>query len=128
MRLRLIAMVALFRWLTELCSVSIFVSWTSHGVTAGTRQCVPASGNRNALGESCPHQASERAQHDALIVIGLAVDTTQALIYSQIVLSFGFPFALIPLLEITSSPDTMTDMTNRGVTSALMFLVTSSEH
>ena len=60
----------------------------------------------------------------ALIVIGLAVNTTQALIYSQIVLSFGIPFALIPLLLITRTRETMTDMVNRRLTSALMLLVT----
>jgi manganese transport protein len=60
----------------------------------------------------------------ALIVIGMAASTTQALIYSQIVLSFGVPFALIPLLLITGSRDTMTDMVNRRVTTALMLLIT----
>jgi manganese transport protein len=60
----------------------------------------------------------------ALIVIRLAVNTTQALIYSQIVLSFGIPFALIPLLLITRTRDTMTDMANRRLTSALMLLIT----
>ncbi len=61
----------------------------------------------------------------ALIVIGLAVNTTQALIYSQIVLSFGIPFALIPLLLITRTRETMTDMVNRRLTSALMLLITA---
>ncbi|MDT5283930.1 MAG: manganese transport protein [Mycobacterium sp.] len=60
----------------------------------------------------------------ALIVLGLAVNTTQALIYSQIVLSFGIPFALIPLLLITRTRDTMTDMVNRRVTTTLMLLIT----
>jgi len=60
----------------------------------------------------------------ALIVIGLAVNTAQALIYSQIVLSFGIPFALIPLLLITRSRDTMTDMANRRLTNTLMLLIT----
>jgi manganese transport protein len=60
----------------------------------------------------------------ALIVIGSAVNTTQALIYSQIVLSFGIPFALIPLLLITRTRETMTDMVNRRLTSALMLLIT----
>jgi len=46
------------------------------------------------------------------------------LIYSQIVLSFGIPFALIPLLLITRTRETMTDMINRRLTSALMLLIT----
>jgi len=61
----------------------------------------------------------------ALIVLGMAVSTTQALIYSQIVLSFGIPFALIPLLLITRNRDVMTDMVNRRITTALMVLVTA---
>src|SRR5204863_2054307 len=34
----------------------------------------------------------------ALVVLGLGLDPTQALVLSQVVLSFGIPFALIPLL------------------------------
>ena len=37
-------------------------------------------------------------------------------------LSFGIPFALIPLLLITRDPATMTDMPNRRLTSTLMLL------
>ncbi len=63
---------------------------------------------------------------DCIIGLGLAglVNTTQALIYSQIVLSFGIPFALIPLLLITRSRDTMANMANRRIITALMLLVT----
>lgn len=39
----------------------------------------------------------------ALAVLGFGIDPTQALIVSQIGLSFGVPFALIPLAMITSS-------------------------
>ena len=60
----------------------------------------------------------------SLVILALAVNTTQALIYSQIVLSFGIPFALIPLLLITRDPRVMTDMVNRRLTSALMVLTT----
>ena len=34
----------------------------------------------------------------ALIVLALGVDPTDALVISQVVLSFGIPFALVPLL------------------------------
>jgi manganese transport protein len=61
----------------------------------------------------------------SLAVLALAVNTSQALVYSQIVLSFGIPFALIPLLLITRDPDTMTDMPNRQLTSTLMLLTTA---
>jgi manganese transport protein len=40
------------------------------------------------------------------------------------VLSFGIPFALIPLLLITRDPAVMTDMPNRHLTSALMLATT----
>ena len=60
----------------------------------------------------------------SLVILALAVNTTQALVYSQIILSFGIPFALIPLLLITRDPHTMTDMVNRHLTSALMLLTT----
>jgi len=60
----------------------------------------------------------------SLIVLALAVNTSQALVYSQIILSFGIPFALIPLLLITRDPATMTGMPNRRLTSTLMLLVT----
>jgi len=60
----------------------------------------------------------------SLIVLALAVSTSQALVLSQIVLSFGIPFALIPLLLITRDPAVMTDMPNRRLTSALMLATT----
>ena len=60
----------------------------------------------------------------SLIILALAVNTSQAMVYSQIILSFGIPFALIPLLLITRDPSTMTDMPNRRLTSTLMLLVT----
>ena len=58
----------------------------------------------------------------SLIVLALAVNTSQALIYSQVALSFGIPFALAPLLLVTRDRATMTDMTNRRITSLLMLL------
>jgi manganese transport protein len=60
----------------------------------------------------------------SLIILALAVNTSQALVFSQIVLSFGIPFALIPLLLITRDRNTMADMTNRRLTSTLMLLTT----
>ncbi|MQA73194.1 MAG: Mn(2+) uptake NRAMP transporter MntH [Solirubrobacterales bacterium] len=48
----------------------------------------------------------------ALIVLGLGVNPTDALVMSQVVLSFGIPFALIPLLLIARKRDVMGAMTN----------------
>ena len=38
----------------------------------------------------------------AFVVIGLGVDPSRTLILSQVMLSFGIPFALIPLVWFTS--------------------------
>jgi manganese transport protein len=48
----------------------------------------------------------------ALIVIGIGLDPTDALVGSQVVLSFGIPFALIPLLLIARKREVMGPMTN----------------
>ena len=43
----------------------------------------------------------------ALIVLAIGVNPTSTLILSQVVLSFGIPFALIPLVVLTSRRDVM---------------------
>jgi manganese transport protein len=60
----------------------------------------------------------------SLIVLALAVDPSQALVYSQIVLSFGIPFALLPLLLITRDRKMMGDMASHRPVSALLLLIT----
>ncbi len=60
----------------------------------------------------------------SLVVLALAVNTTQALVFSQIVLSFGIPFAVVPLLLITRRADIMGEGVNRRATTALMTAVT----
>jgi manganese transport protein len=55
----------------------------------------------------------------------LAVNTTNALIYSQIVLSFGIPFALVPLILLTRKRELMGEMVNRVRTSNIMWVVTA---
>lgn len=54
----------------------------------------------------------------ALVCLGIGVDPTRALIISQVVLSFGIPFALIPLVKLTSSPGLMGEHVNRPWTHA----------
>jgi manganese transport protein len=61
----------------------------------------------------------------ALIVLALPVSTGQVLIYSQVVLSFGLPFALVPLLAVTRDRAVMGDMVNRRATSLAMLVVTA---
>ena len=52
----------------------------------------------------------------ALVVLGIGVDPTSALVLSQVVLSFGIPFALVPLVLLTRRRDIMAGLTNRPVT------------
>jgi len=60
----------------------------------------------------------------SLVVLAVAADTTQTLVFSQIVLSFGIPFALVPLLLLTSRRELMRDMANRLRTNVAMVAVT----
>ncbi|TQL47472.1 manganese transport protein [Homoserinimonas aerilata] len=49
----------------------------------------------------------------ALIVLGLGVSPTWALVVSQVFLSFGIPFALVPLLRLTNDRSLMGEAVNR---------------
>jgi len=60
----------------------------------------------------------------SLVVLALAVNTSQALVLSQVVLSFGIPFALVPLLLATRDRRVMAEMTNRRLTNVTMLLIT----
>jgi manganese transport protein len=59
----------------------------------------------------------------ALVVLAIGVDPSQALVVSQVVLSFGIPFALAPLIRLTSDRSLMGDDVNRRVTTVLGWLV-----
>jgi len=48
----------------------------------------------------------------ALVVLGIGFDPTRALVLSQVVLSFGIPFALIPLVRFASSKTLMGEFAN----------------
>jgi manganese transport protein len=48
----------------------------------------------------------------ALIVLGVGLNPTDALVMSQVVLSFGIPFALIPLVLIARRRDVMRSLAN----------------
>jgi manganese transport protein len=54
----------------------------------------------------------------ALLVLLLGADPTTALVWSQVVLCFGIPFALVPLLWLTSRRDVMGGWVNRRGTTA----------
>ena len=55
----------------------------------------------------------------AFVVIGLGADPTHTLILSQVVLSFGIPFALVPLVMLSSRRDVMGQFVNKRGTTAL---------
>ncbi|MCW2510467.1 MAG: mntH, partial [Modestobacter sp.] len=59
----------------------------------------------------------------ALVVLGLGGDPTTALVWSQVVLCFGIPFALVPLLWLTSRRDLMGGWVNRRTTTLAGSLV-----
>jgi manganese transport protein len=61
----------------------------------------------------------------ALVVIGVGFSPTRALVLSQVFLSFGIPFALIPLLAFTSSGSLMGSLVNRRPMVAAAGLVTA---
>ncbi len=59
----------------------------------------------------------------SLVVISIGLDPTRTLVISQVVLSFGLPFAVIPLVLFTRRADIMGTLVNRRMTSALAVLV-----
>jgi manganese transport protein len=61
----------------------------------------------------------------AFVVIMMGLDPTRTLVLSQVVLSFGLPFAVIPLVVFTSRRRMMGVLTNRPLTIALAALVST---
>jgi manganese transport protein len=59
----------------------------------------------------------------SLIVLGIGTDTTDTLVISQVVLSFGIPFALIPMVILTSRSSVMGALVNRKLTTVAASIV-----
>ena len=59
----------------------------------------------------------------AFVVIGIGVDPSRTLVISQVVLSFGIPFALIPLVLFTSRRDVMGVLVNDRLTTVAATVV-----
>jgi manganese transport protein len=59
----------------------------------------------------------------SLIVILIGLDPTRTLVISQVVLSFGLPFAIIPLILFTRRRDLMGVLVNRRLTTTLSIAV-----
>jgi manganese transport protein len=52
----------------------------------------------------------------AFVVIAFGIDPSRTLVISQVVLSFGIPFALVPLVYFTARRDIMGALVNRRLT------------
>lgn len=61
----------------------------------------------------------------SLVVIFLGFDPTRTLVLSQVVLSFGLPFAIVPLVIFTRRADLMGTLVNWRFTTVLAWLVTT---
>ncbi|WP_266096627.1 Nramp family divalent metal transporter [Rubrobacter marinus] len=59
----------------------------------------------------------------ALIVLAIGVNPSRSLVISQVILSFGIPFALIPLLIFCRNRSIMGALVNRGLTTAVATMV-----
>lgn len=59
----------------------------------------------------------------ALAVIWMGLDPTRTLVISQVVLSFGLPFAIIPLVMFTSRDDIMGHLVNKRITTVVAALI-----
>ena len=59
----------------------------------------------------------------ALVVIAVGLDPSRALVLSQVLLSFGIPFALIPLLLFCRDRDLMGTLVNKRSTTAIATVV-----
>jgi len=59
----------------------------------------------------------------ALVVLALGLDATDTLVISQVVLSFGIPFALVPMILLTRRREVMGALVNRTATTAVAGLV-----
>lgn len=62
----------------------------------------------------------------SLFVIAIGLDPTRTLVMSQVVLSFGLPFALVPLLLFTANKPLMGPLANRTITTILMTIITGT--
>ena len=62
----------------------------------------------------------------ALVIIALGVDPSRALVLSQVVLSFGIPFALIPLVLFCRDRSLMGELVNRRVTTIAAWIVAAA--
>ncbi|WP_199199282.1 Nramp family divalent metal transporter [Amycolatopsis sp. CA-128772] len=59
----------------------------------------------------------------AIVVLALGADPSAALVVSQVVLSFGIPFALVPLIRLTADRELMGQDANRRLTTVAAWVI-----
>jgi manganese transport protein len=59
----------------------------------------------------------------ALVILAFGLDPSRSLVISQVVLSFGIPFALVPLVLLTRRQDIMGALVNRRITTIVASVV-----
>ena len=59
----------------------------------------------------------------SMIVVAIGWDPSRTLVISQVLLSFGLPFAIIPLVSFTGNKKIMGVLTNKKITNLLAFIV-----
>jgi manganese transport protein len=59
----------------------------------------------------------------SLVVLGIGLDPSSTLVVSQVVLSFGIPFALVPMVLLTRRADVMGALVNRRLTTVVASIV-----
>lgn len=61
----------------------------------------------------------------SITIIGIGFDPTRTLVISQVILSFGLPFAIIPLIMFTRNKSIMGILVNKGVTTFTVSVIAS---
>jgi manganese transport protein len=59
----------------------------------------------------------------SLVVIAIGLDPTRTLVISQVILSFGLPFAIVPLIRFTGSKKIMGGLVNKSITTILATII-----
>lgn len=62
----------------------------------------------------------------ALVILAIGIDPSRALVVSQVVLSFGIPCALWPLVRLTASRQVMGELVNRWATTLAACVVAAA--
>ena len=64
----------------------------------------------------------------SLVILAIGVNPSTTLVISQVVLSFGIPFALVPMVLLTRRADIMGALVNRRLTTVVASIVAGDDH